>query len=79
MHKIFERRAKELWKMSLGDIHIMIFYGRPENINLTHSIKFITITLLSIVSVNQQEKKQLSLPNVSEISERRLKIVLIAS
>ena len=65
--------------MSLGDIHIMIFYGRSENINLTHSIKFITITLLSIVSVNQQEKKQLSLPNVSEISERRLKVVLIAS
>ena len=32
--------------MSLGDVHIMMFYGCPENVNLTHSTKFITITLL---------------------------------
>ena len=32
--------------MSLGDFHIMMFYRRPENINLMHSIKFITITFL---------------------------------
>ena len=32
--------------MSLGDVRIMMFYGCPKNINLTHSKKFITITLL---------------------------------
>ena len=32
--------------MSLGDVHIMMFYGHPENVNLTHSIKFITIIFL---------------------------------
>ena len=32
--------------MSLGDVHIMMFYGRPENVNLVHSPKFITITFL---------------------------------
>ena len=32
--------------MSLGEVHIMMFYGCPENVNLTHSTKFITITLL---------------------------------
>ena len=65
--------------MSLGDIHIMMFYGRPENINLTHSIKFITITLLKYSFSEPTGKKQLRLLNVSEISERRLKVVLIAS
>ena len=28
--------------MYLGDAHIMMSYGRPENVNLAHSIKFIT-------------------------------------
>ena len=32
--------------MSLGDAHILMFYGRPENVNLTHSVKFYTITFL---------------------------------
>ena len=32
--------------MSLGDAHIMMFYGRPDNVSLTNSIKFITITFL---------------------------------
>ena len=32
--------------MSPGDAPIMMFYGRPENVNLTHSIKFIIITFL---------------------------------
>ena len=32
--------------MSLGDVHIVMFYGRPENVNLIHSIKFITIIFL---------------------------------
>ena len=29
--------------MFLSDVHIMMFYGHPENVNLT---KFITITIL---------------------------------
>ena len=32
--------------MSLGDAHIIMFYRRPENVNLTHSLKCITITFL---------------------------------
>ena len=32
--------------MSLVDVHIMMFYGRLENVNLTQSTKFITITFL---------------------------------
>ena len=32
--------------MSLGDAHILMFYGRPENVNLTHSVKFNTTTFL---------------------------------
>ena len=43
--------------MSQGDVHIMMFYRRPKNVNLTHSTKFITITFLSIVSVYHQEAK----------------------
>ena len=33
--------------MSLDDAHILMFYGRPENVNLTHSVKFNTITFLN--------------------------------
>ena len=32
LHKIFERRPKDMWKMSLDDVHIMMFYERPENV-----------------------------------------------
>ena len=32
--------------MFLGDVHIIMFYGLHENVSLTHSIKFITITFL---------------------------------
>ena len=32
--------------MSLGDVRIVMFYGCPENVNLTHPTKFVTITLL---------------------------------
>ena len=32
--------------MSLGDVRIMMFYGSPENVSLTHSTKFITKILL---------------------------------
>ena len=42
----FLRCPKDIWKMSLGDTHIMMFYEPPENVNLMHSIKFITITFL---------------------------------
>ena len=28
--------------MSVGDVHIMMFYDSPENVNLTQSIKFIS-------------------------------------
>ena len=50
--------------MSLGDAHIMMFYGRPESVNLRHNTKFITITftitfitITSINSVYHQEAK----------------------
>ena len=50
--------------MSLGDAHIMMFYGRAESVNLTHNTKFITITftttfitITSIISVYYQEAK----------------------
>ena len=33
--------------MSLGDVRIMMFNERPENVNLTPSRKFITITVLN--------------------------------
>ena len=32
--------------MSLGDVRIMLFQGRPEIVNLRHSVRFITITFL---------------------------------
>ena len=32
--------------MSPGDVRIKMFYGCPENVNLMHSTKFMTITLL---------------------------------
>ena len=32
--------------MSLGDVHVMIFYGGSDKVSLTHSNKFITITFL---------------------------------
>ena len=43
--KFVERNRKDGSKMYLGDIRIM-FYGCPENVNLTHSTKFSYITLL---------------------------------
>ena len=36
--------------MSQGDACVMMFCGCPENVNLTHSTKFITITLLKYSS-----------------------------
>ena len=47
-------------KMSIGDVHIMMFYGSPENVNLTHSTKFITKTLLKCCfSIPPGNKKNL--------------------
>ena len=30
--KFGERRSKDVWKMSLGEVRIMMFYGCPENV-----------------------------------------------
>ena len=47
LHKFVKRRPKDVPKgMSLGHVYIMMFYGRSENVNLTHSLKPITITFL---------------------------------
>ena len=51
--------------MSLGNVHIVMFHRRPENLSLTHSIKFITITFLKYSFSVPPETKQLSLFNVS--------------
>ena len=43
--------------MSLGDVRMMMCYGRPEKVNLTYSIKFITITFLKYhFSVSPESK-----------------------
>ena len=65
--------------MSLGNnIHIMMFYGRSENVNLTYSIKVITIIFLyfqSIVLAYHQEAKTIEfiqcLINFEETFNRR--------
>ena len=46
MHKIFWETFEGRVDMSLGDVRMMMCYGRPEKVNLTYSIKFITITFL---------------------------------
>ena len=43
--------------MSLGEVHIMMFYRCPENVNLTHCTNVITITLLKY-SLNVPPKNQ---------------------
>ena len=45
--------------MSLGDVRIIMFYGRLNNFNVTYSIKF--ITLLFSVSAYHQEAKAIEL------------------
>ena len=56
--KIFvERRPKDGWKMSLGDACIMMFYGRPENVSLTHSTRFITTILLKYIFIETHGNK----------------------
>ena len=50
--------------MSIGGALIM-FYALPENVILTHSIKFMTITFLKYRFSVPLGKKQLSLSNVS--------------
>ena len=56
----------------VGDVHIMMFYRCPDNVNLTHSTELITITLL---------KYSFSAPPANKLSirERRPKNILIAS
>ena len=46
--KFVKRRPKDVWKMSLGDVRIMMFYGCSDNVNLVHSIRCITITFITI-------------------------------
>ena len=36
----------------------MMFYGRPKNVNLTHSVKGITITFLKYSFIVPPEKKK---------------------
>ena len=50
--------------MSLADVHIMMFYGYPENVILTHSAKFITITLLKCSLAYHQEIKTIEFSNI---------------
>ena len=75
--------------MSLGDAHIMMFYGRPESVNLRHNTKFITITftitfitITSINSVYHQEAKTIDfikcLIIFGETSQGRPDCVLIS-
>ena len=56
LHKISERRPKNVWKLSLGEVHIMMFYGSSKNVNLTDSIKFITATFLKYRGSIQEAK-----------------------
>ena len=43
--------------MSLGDVRIMTISGRPENVSVTHSIIFITITFLKYSFIVPPESK----------------------
>ena len=58
----------------------MVFCGRPENVNLTYSIKFILVFTKGIVSVNHQEAKAIEfiqcLINFGETSQERPNSVL---
>ena len=56
LHKIFERRSKDVWKLSLSYVHIMMFYGNSKNVNLTDSIKFMTATFLMYHDSVQEAK-----------------------
>ena len=48
--------------MSLGDTHIMMFYGRAESVNLTHNTKFITITFTTtFITINENYYKKIEL------------------
>ena len=79
LHKISERRPKNVWKLSLGDVHIMMFYGSSKNVNLTDSIKFITATFLKYHDSVQEAKTFgviLCLINFGEAFEGRPNCVL---
>ena len=67
-----------MWKMSLGDVHIMMFYGRPKNFNLMGSIKFITTTFLkNSFSIPSARKNNWSMSyKSSETSQGRHNYVL---
>ena len=65
--------------MSLGDVHIVMFYGRPENVNLIHSIKFITITFLEYSFKRTTRKKAIVFIQCVINFEETSKVVLITS
>ena len=77
--KFVERRPKDVWKMPLCDVRIIMFYGIPENVNLIHSIKFITITFLKYSFRVPPGSKNSWVYPMPQISKRRPKDVLIAS
>ena len=61
-----------------GDVRIMIFYGCSENVILTHSTKFITVTLLKYTfSEPPGNKNNQVYPSLFHISWRD--IILITS
>ena len=78
--KFAARRPKEVWKMSLADVRIMMFYRRSDNLNVTYSIKFITITFLkysfSVPSRSKNNQFIQCLINFGETSQRRPNSVL---
>ena len=66
--------------MSLGDVRIMMFYGYPEGVNLMHSTKFITKTLMKYsFSVPPRNENHRVYPMSNKFWGRRPKSVLIAS
>ena len=66
--------------MSLGDVRIMMFYGCPKNVNLTHSTKYITVTLSKYsFSVPPRNKNNRLHPMSDKFQRDGPKDVLIAS
>ena len=61
--------------MPPDDVHIMMFYGRPMKVSLTHFIKFITITFLkysfSVPPGNKTTEFIQSLINLGETFQGR--------
>ena len=77
LHKIFEKRPKDVWKISLDDFHVMMLYGRTKNVNLTRSVVSITITFLKYsLSVPPGSKNNWVYTIFRKKSQERLNCVL---